>query len=213
MKGSPPVTGRCIVRIKAVLFDLGGVLVELTGVPRMMELTGNRFTVPELWKRWLNSPVIRRYETGRMSTGEFGIAIVKEFSMDIDPRQYVKEFTAWPAGKFSGVNELLGWLKEQVVLASLSNTNDVHWKRVVEEMDFIHLFDYNFPSHETGLLKPDLEAYLHVAESIGLSPEEILFFDDNEINVRGAEKAGMKAVRAAGIDEVTAYCRRRTWRD
>lgn len=199
------------LKIKAVLFDLGGVLVELTGVPRMMELTENRFTLPELWERWLHSSVIRRYETGKMSTEEFGRAIVEEFSMNIDPEQYVREFTAWPAGAYPGVNELLQRLKERTLLASLSNTNEVHWNRVVSEMDFIHLFDCNFPSHETGLLKPDLATYLHVVDTIGMRPEEVLFFDDNIINVRGAEEAGLKAVRVAGIGEVAAYFEKRKW--
>ena len=186
---------------KAALFDLGGVLVELTGVPRMMELTAHRYTVPQLWKKWITSPVIRLYESGKMSTEAFGEAIVREFEMAIEPAQYLKEFTLWPARKYPGVDELLEELKGKVVLASLSNTNALHWERVVNEMNFIHLFDYNFPSHETRLLKPDVETFLHAAKVIGVDAKEIVFFDDNEMNVEGAKNAGLDAVRVKGLEE------------
>ncbi len=189
-------------RYKALLFDLGGVFVELTGVPRMMELTKHRFSVPELWERWINSPVIRLYESGKLTTIEFSERIVEEFEMDILPSYYISEFTTWPARKYPGVNELLTALKAHIITGSLSNTNELHWNRVTGEMDFIHLFDYNFPSHLTARLKPDAETYLHAAEGMGAPPEETLFFDDNQLNIEGAKKAGMDAVRVEGLSSV-----------
>ena len=192
---------------KALLFDLGGVLVKLTGVPRMMELTRHRFTVAGLWERWIASPAIRAFESGTMSVDEFGPAIVKEFAIDLPAEQYVKEFTVWPSCTFPGVEELLLTLKNEYILASLSNTNVLHWKRVKEDMHLIHHFDYNFPSHETGLLKPDRETFLHVAEAMSLAPGDILFFDDNLINVEGARNAGLNAAEVHGVDDIRSYLR------
>ena len=190
---------------KALLFDLGGVFVELVGVPRMMELTRHRFSLPELWERWLTSPTIRAYESGKLTTAEFGEQIVAEFEMDILPSRYLEEFTAWPAGKYPGVNKLLASVRRRAIIASLSNTNELHWNRVCAEMDFIHLFDYNFPSHLTGRLKPDFNTFLHAAAAMGVRPEETLFFDDNRLNVEGARKAGMDAVEVHGVAEVKKY--------
>ena len=42
----------------AIVFDLGGVLIELGGVTRMLELLDHRITVEELWTRWLSSPCV-----------------------------------------------------------------------------------------------------------------------------------------------------------
>ena len=190
---------------RLLLFDLGGVLVRLTGVPRMLELTANRYTVAQLWEKWIASPVIRLYESGRMTTGDFGRRIVEEFAMDIAPAKYLEEFTVWPAGKYPGVNDLLEALKQDFTIASLSNTNELHWNRICNEMDFIHLFDFNFPSHLTGLLKPDRETYLNVSGTTGISPDSILFFDDNSVNVDGARNCGLQAVRVDGMPSLTAH--------
>ena len=72
-------------------------------------------------------------------------------------------------------------------------------------MDFIHLFDCTFPSHLTGYLKPDSDAYVYAAKEMGIRPDEALFLDDNRINIEGAQKAGMDAVEVHGAVEAKAY--------
>ncbi len=192
-------------KYKVILFDLGGVLIELTGVPLMMELTGNKYTVPEIWERWIKSPAVRSFESGKLNLEQFGEQLVKEFGINILPSQYIKEFTIWPKRKYTGVNELLLKIKQKMKIGSLSNTNEIHWRRFNEEMDLIHLFDYNFPSHITSYLKPDIETYLYVINEIGVKPDEILFFDDNELNVDGAKKAGIDAIKVDGISALEDY--------
>jgi glucose-1-phosphatase len=190
---------------KVILFDLGGVLIKLVGVPRMMELTNQRFTVPELWEKWLASPAIRLFESGKSTVEEFSKQIVAEFEIALLPSQYLEEFTSWPAGKYPGVNALLASVRKCAAIGCLSNTNELHWNRMVSTMDFIHLFDYTFPSHLTGRLKPDSDAYVHAAEQIGIQPHEALFLDDNRINIDGAKKAGMDAVEVHGVAEAQAH--------
>jgi len=41
-------------------------------------------------------------------------------------------------------------------------------------------------------MKPDPLIYLTLCERFGLTPEECLFIDDNQDNVRGAEVIGMQ---------------------
>jgi glucose-1-phosphatase len=190
---------------KVILFDLGGVLIKLVGVPRMMELTKQRYSVPELWEKWLASPAIRLFESGKSTVQEFSKQIVAEFEIDIPPLQYLEEFTSWPAGKYPGVNDLLASAKKCAAIGCLSNTNELHWKRMVSTMDFIHLFDFTFPSHLTGRLKPDSDAYVLAAAQIGIQPDEVLFLDDNRINIEGAKKAGMDAVEVHGVSEAQAH--------
>ena len=52
--------------LDVILFDAGGVLVELTGVETMRALLQHRVTVDELWKLWLSSPAVRDFERGRI---------------------------------------------------------------------------------------------------------------------------------------------------
>ena len=45
--------------IEVILFDLGGVIVELGGLPEMREWTGNRYSDEKFWEMWLNSSAVR----------------------------------------------------------------------------------------------------------------------------------------------------------
>ena len=50
--------------IRVLLFDVGGVLVQLSGVEVMLEWLDHRISVDELWRRWLQSVPVRKFETG-----------------------------------------------------------------------------------------------------------------------------------------------------
>src|SRR5689334_10969141 len=90
-----------------ILFDLGGVLIELAGVDRMLELCDRAFSADELWSRWLASDAVRQFETGLSSPDEFGAAMLAEFGLPIEAAQFLEEFTIWPKRVFPGGFELL----------------------------------------------------------------------------------------------------------
>src|SRR5215213_1440702 len=187
-----------------ILFDLGGVLIELAGVDRMLELCNYTFSADELWTRWLGSEGVRQFESGRTGPDEFGAAMLSEFGLPIAAAQFLEEFTAWPKGVFPGSFELLEQLSTAYRLACLSNTNALHWPRVCDEMGLARYFEVSFASHLVGMLKPDAEIVHHVVAQLGCPPARILFLDDNQLNVASARTAGMVAHRVAGLGEVRA---------
>ncbi|MBD3243507.1 MAG: HAD-IA family hydrolase [Chitinivibrionales bacterium] len=193
---------------QVILFDLGGVLIELAGVARMLEMTGNRWSVEELWRLWLHSPVVRAYETGSIDTAEFGREVVREFGIDISPEQYLAEFTLWARAPYDGAHDLLRSLATRCRLAALSNTNDIHWQRIEREMGLLEMFERCFASHLTGMLKPDAGAYRNVCDSMGVAADRVVFVDDNDINVAGARAVGMAAYRVQGFTQARALFRR-----
>ena len=187
-----------------LLFDLGGVLIELAGIDRMLELCGHTLSVDELWARWLASDGVRRFETGRAGADEFGAAMLAEFGLSIAAAQFLEEFTTWPRRVFPGSYELLDQLSATYRLACLSNTNALHWPRVCGELGLARYFEHAFASHLLGMLKPDPEIFQHVVGHLGVPPARILFLDDNQLNVEAARSVGMVACRAAGLAEVRA---------
>ena len=52
-------------------------------------------------------------------------------------------------------------------------------------------FHHHFPSHLTGRIKPDQEAFQHVIDTLGCRPDAVLFLDDNKFNVETARGMGM----------------------
>jgi putative hydrolase of the HAD superfamily len=191
-------------RIDAILFDLGGVLIEIVGAEVMLDWCPALPDTETLWRRWLESPTVRRYETGRATRAAFAAAIVDEFALAITPDAFLAEFAWWPRRLFDGATELLAELAPKYRLASLSNTNELHWERFARDWDLPSRFDANFPSYAVGRLKPDADYFEHVLQTLGVAPGRALFVDDNPINVATAARLGIVARRAIGPAGVRA---------
>jgi putative hydrolase of the HAD superfamily len=186
--------------IQVVLFDLGGVLVELHGVPAMMALLDNRVSIEEMWRLWLESPTVRRFESGRSTPVEFAEGIVRELSLPICPEEFTTCFQSWLVGLYPGALELVRSVPSRFTTATLSNTSQLHWSRVMMEFQLEQAFDRHFASHLTGRMKPDREAFEYVLETLDCKPESVFFLDDNTLNVEGARRIGMQAVQVRGAD-------------
>lgn len=55
------------------------------------------------------------------------------------------------------------------------------------------LFSPIFSALDVGFAKTNPQAYEVIAKKLGVSPEEIAFFDDNPTNITAAQQAGMNA--------------------
>jgi putative hydrolase of the HAD superfamily len=177
--------------IRVLLFDMGGVLVELRGVEVMLEWLDNTLTADELWHKWLRSEPVRKFETGRIGAEEFAAGVTSEFGLNVAPRQFLQAFVGWPAGPYPGALAMLARIPSSYRRAVLSNSNALHWPRVRDDMGFGPAFDSHFVSHLTGRIKPDADAFEHVLDSLGCRPAEVLFLDDNLLNVEASQGLGI----------------------
>jgi putative hydrolase of the HAD superfamily len=86
-------------------------------------------------------------------------------------------------------------------LAILSNELDLFWGRALRQrLALLRLFDVIVDATYTGVLKPDLRAYLSCAEQLQLSAADCVFVDDQLRNVDGARRAGMATVHFDVLD-------------
>ena len=191
-------------KIEILLFDIGGVLVELGGMGTMLDWIDHRYNAEEVMEVWLKSPSVRKFETGKSNPDEFAAEIIKEFSLPVETGKFLKEFKLWPTQTFEGAIELLSSLRKRYQLISLSNSNEVHWPRVMDDLGLEKYFDHHFPSHVTGQMKPEHQAFLQIAESTNTPPERILFFDDSPTNIGVAKELGFNAIRVLGVNDITA---------
>ena len=194
-------------RPSVVVFDLGGVLVDNAGIGRLLDWAPH-LSPGELWTRWLASPSVRDFESGRTDPHTFAQSLAEEFSLDADPQAIQRELTSWIRGFFPGVRELLAELRPQARLACLSNTNEAHWGKMIEEIDLYAALHHRFLSFRTGLLKPDTEAFAHLVSALAMHtggrPERILFLDDHPDNVAAACRHGIDGRRTVGLGAVRA---------
>lgn len=192
---------------EVVLFDLGGVLVELTGVPQMLEWCAARHDEQSLARSWLASEAVRRFETGNSDPLTFARAIIGEMQLNADADTFIREFTAWPKALFPGVTSTITRLRQSHRTACFSNTNELHWPRLTGEMAIDELFEHLFASHHLGVLKPDPEAFRLVIDALKCDPGAIFFIDDNEVNVAAARAEGINAYCAGGFEEAQQLLR------
>ncbi len=186
--------------IDCVVFDLGGVLVELGGVRDFGDMIGEADD-DQVWARWLGCSWVRDYERGLCSSHTFARGMVDQYELETSADDFIERFRTWPKGLFEGAHELVETLASSVRVACLSNTNELHWSRQSDALRLHELFPTRFLSHELGLIKPDREIYEHVAERLDIASNSILFFDDNQLNVDAAREVGWRAERVQGPEE------------
>jgi len=128
--------------------------------------------------------------------------IVAELSLDVSEEDFLEHFSSLPVGPYPGALNLLHSLKEHYTTALFSNSNALHWDRKMNEMRLKDAFHHHFASHLMGKVKPDAAGFAEIVTSLGASASHILFFDDNQINVKAAQLAGLQAARVNGIEEL-----------
>ena len=186
--------------IRVVLFDVGGVLVQLSGVATVMSWVADRWSPADVWHRWLRSPAVRAFETGRTDADTFAADLVAELELGVEPALFLESFAGWPTGLYPGTHELLARIPRHFSRALLSNSNSLHWPRVLDEFGLGALFEHQFVSHLTGRIKPDRDAFEHVVSSLGCDAASVFFLDDNLINVEAARAIGMQGAVVSGIE-------------
>ena len=189
------------IAIRIVLFDIGGVLVEPSGVATMLAWMRNSVSPEQLWRMWLTSSCVRAFETGRLSPEAFADQVIAEFGLPVPHDVFLGEMTHWSVTPFPGAVELVEQIPPQYVRATLCNTNVIHWKYLMGIEGLTRAFPHHFASHLIGKIKPDAEAFQHVTDALQCDTHEVLFLDDNDINVVAARLVGMQAVRVRGIAE------------
>lgn len=186
--------------IEVILFDLGNVLVDLGGKDDFTQIfSGAELTEVELWEKWLRSVTVKAFDSGKIDLPSFVRQLLDETGLMVEKKAFTERFIAWPKGLFQGALELVARIPPHYHLAVLSNTNDAHWGRLMDEMGLAGVFHSYFASHQMGLVKPDKDVYEHVINALGVEPSKILFMDDNWINVETARASGMCAEQVKGI--------------
>jgi putative hydrolase of the HAD superfamily len=184
--------------VDVVVFDLGGVLADFGGLGPLRQMSGIE-SDEELWRRWLTSEPVRRFESGGGTDEEFASALVEEWRLPISADELLEMFPGWLVGAYDGAVELVQEAAAQTRVACFSNSNRLHWEAGVERWPLLREFERAFVSFEIGAVKPDPEAFEIVVRELGVPAGRTLFLDDNQLNVDAALSVGTQARRVSGV--------------
>lgn len=187
--------------IKNIIFDFGGVLLDLDmqrSYDALGKLTGQSYTLETLPPAFKERVVA--YETGKINTESFiwfwqNVCHPNVPQGDEIIRAWNAMLLGWQPEKFA----FLERLRSHYRVFLLSNTNPLHLEWVKKDLKNNHgisdfesrFFDKVFYSHEMGLHKPDVETYKTVLRDSVLEASQTLFIDDNVLNVQSAASLGI----------------------
>ncbi|PCI76909.1 MAG: hypothetical protein COB20_09505 [SAR86 cluster bacterium] len=181
--------------IKLILFDLGGVLVELGDVSDMWADKKGDYAEEDFWTLWLNDDSIQAIDCGKMEIGEFLNLWIENWNLEISVEDLKKIYREFVRNPYPGALELIEDCRKNYTVACLSNMTAGHWP-IVQDFGFADCFDHMFISCLTNSCKPNRRAYEIVLEQCPFEPHEILFIDDNVTNLKSAEELGINILEA-----------------
>jgi 2-haloacid dehalogenase len=182
--------------VKAVVFDLGGVLIDWN--PRY--LYRKIFGTEEEMEDFLSTVATMDWND-QLDRGEpLADAVAELTAAHPDHADsiaaYIDRWIEMVAGALDETVAVLAELHAGgVPLFALSNWSTETFRLVRHQFEFLDWFDGILLSSEVGVTKPDRRIFEALCDRYGLQPATTLFIDDNPPNVEGARAAGLQAVR------------------
>ena len=188
--------------VDAVLFDYGGVMTGPVGdsIRAWHSADGiDPASFTRTLKQWLSRTVnwetpIHQLETGALSIEEFE----RIFAAELTTVDGAAPEAAGILGRMFAemrpdpvMFELVEELRScGIKVGLLSNS----WGNTYPRAEIDALFDPVVISGEVGLRKPHAAIYQHAVEQLGLPAGRVLFVDDAEPNIIGAQSVGLRAL-------------------
>ena len=140
--------------------------------------------------------------TGQISDDEWRRRIADLLSKDFpntNAERAVELWSASPGKVDTEVLEILRACREKAKLVLISNATS----RLPSDLRRLGIagdFDYIINSSEVGSVKPDPKIYFAALDTVGATPEQALFIDDNAGHVAAATRLGIAGHTYAGAD-------------
>ncbi|MBQ8895046.1 MAG: HAD family phosphatase [Clostridia bacterium] len=179
--------------IKQILFDCGGVFVDIQFRQLMEKITGDAEKAAAFYDRLFcpESPWPTLYDSGKIDTEECCRKLKLSYP-ELDPAHidaYMKEWPKW-LPTFPEMETIIDELHDAGYKCYLLSNFSHRFEEFRTYCPAIAHLDGEVISYTTGLVKPGVEIFNLAAKKFGIDPAETLFVDDTLPNIEGARKAG-----------------------
>lgn len=180
--------------IKAVFFDLGGVIVRTEFyTPRQQLADRLGLDFDDLNKLVFDSETGIQATMGTITSLQHWEAVMKRLKRPDEEMNAIRdEFFAGDIVDrtlLDYIRSLRGKYKTGLISNAWGDLRDY----IVREK-FADAFDKLIISAEVGVMKPDAQIFQIALEQFGVSPKEAVFVDDFPVNIAGCEKVGIKGI-------------------
>ena len=192
--------------IKNLLFDLGGVIMDIERsrcVQSLTRLGMDARAVDEMLGLYVQQGAFKQLEAGQISPAEFYAELRRHFAgggRDVTDRQLEAALNDFLVG--IPVHRLveLRMLRRTFMVYMLSNTNPIMMESKIahcfraEGLEMDSYFDGTVLSYKARCLKPGREIFDYAVGRLGIVPGETLFLDDSQKNIDAAATLGFATV-------------------
>ncbi len=194
-------------RVRAVVFDVGGVLLRTDDHgPRRRLAESMGLTEAQLHDAVFESPLARSATLGTVREEALWADVARRFNLD------VTQMAAFQAGFWGGDvfdTDFMAWigaLRPRVSTGLLSNAWSGARDTFINRFACYRYVDSVVISAEEGVAKPDPEIYRICLRRMGVTAEETVFVDDFARNIEAANRLGMRGIlfssRAQAMAEI-----------
>lgn len=184
--------------IKNIIFDLGGVIIDIDQEQILNHLISNGFTDVEK----LDSPEIKttlkQFECGIISSETFRKKLSKQLNLSLTAAKFDEIWNSMILDIPQRRIDLIKKLKTHYHVYLMSNSNEIHYDLFIRDLqlrfgyrEFDSLFDKSFFSFDVHLSKPNPDFFIYILDRYNMKPEETLFIDDTAENILAAQKLGI----------------------
>jgi FMN phosphatase YigB (HAD superfamily) len=203
--------------IKNLIFDLGGVILDLSvkdTLESFAKLSG--LSLEKVKELFVSSREFELYEKGGIDDKAFREFVAKLYNVEVTDDALDICWNAMLLGVPKSKLDLLLELKKQYKVYLLSNTNNIHLNYINSVIippltggdSLDEFFHRSYYSHLMGMRKPDAEIFIRVLDDNNLAADETLFLDDNADNIKGAAGVGIQTVHVTHPDLIIEYFNR-----
>lgn len=179
---------------KAIVFDIGNVLIDWNPVPPFLDALGSEAAVRDF---------LARIDFNDRNLRADGGARFADLAAELpDPEDrallglYLSNFATSLVAPIEGTWALLGRLRDAGhPIHAITNWSAETWPAGIRAHPRLgQVFGTVIVSGEVGMLKPDPDIFRLFCARAGLAAQDCLFIDDKPENCAGAESIGMAAV-------------------
>jgi putative hydrolase of the HAD superfamily len=183
-------------RVKALIFDIGGVVIyydNMITARKMSKLIN--VSAKKIFNILDNSKTkfAYSYELGDPPSVYWAIMAKKLGVKKIDSKKLGRLWTTifWPNKRLIS---LVKKLKKNYKTGLISNIGRLHENYLSRKYKLRNLFSVRVFSYEVKSRKPGPRIFRVILKKLKAKPEEVIFVDDRIENVRGARKLGIRGI-------------------
>jgi epoxide hydrolase-like predicted phosphatase len=197
------------MKIEAVIWDLGGVLVRTLDRSRRVQWEERLLLENgELDRLVFEGDTGRAAALGNAEAADIWLSLRERFKLSLEEIKHLED-DFWAGDRVDqDLISLIRDLRQRYKTCLLSNAWPDLRHAIVDLWEIADAFDEIVISAEIGLAKPDPKIYKYALDRLDVSPQKAIFIDDFAVNIEAAHALGLHTIHFVSSSETQAQLKK-----